>query len=98
MLDFYLLADDQSMLSYPKEGKHKLLGSLDDQIFERLKVKKIIPERFDYYSDFRWSIALIQQIRVNILNHPRSDSDVQSLLSLLDIANYHDSGLVAYAD
>ena len=98
MLHFYSLADDQSMPSYPKEGEHKLLGSLDDQIFERLKVKKIIPERFDYYSDFRWSIALIQQIRVNILNHPRSDSDVQSLLSLLHIANSHDSGLVAYAD
>jgi len=32
MLDFYLLADDQSMPSYPKEGEHKLLGSVDDQI------------------------------------------------------------------
>jgi len=98
MLDFYLLADDQSMPSYPKEGGNKLLGTVDAQIFERLKVKKIIPERFNYYSDFRWSKALIQEIRVNILKHPLSDSDVQSLLSLLDIANSHNSGLVAYTD
>ena len=98
MLDFYLLADNQNMPNYPEEGDRKLIGSIGDQIFERLKVKKIIPERFDYHSDFRWDTSLIQQIRVNIPKHIVSDNDVQALLLLLDIAKSYDSGLVAYAD
>lgn len=98
MLDFYLLADDQPMPDYPKEGEVKLIGSIDDRVFERLKVKKIIPERFDYYADFRWDSALTEQIKGNILKHANGDGDLQPLLEMLDIAQAHDSGLVAFAD
>ncbi len=98
MLDFYLLADNQNMPNYPEEGGHKLVGNIDAQIFDRLKLKKIIPERFDYHSDFRWDTSLIQQIRMNIQKHTVRDSDIQSLLLLLDTAKSYDSGLVAYAD
>jgi len=98
MLDFYLLADDQPMPDYPEDGGHKPVVSIGDQVFERLKAKKIIPERFDYYTDFRWDSALIEQIRSNMLVHTPGDSDVQPLLKMLDMARTHDSGLVAYAD
>lgn len=96
MLDFYLLADDQKIPNYPEATIGDTIGGLDYRTFERLKVKKIIPDQFDYYSDFRWDTALILQIRDNIQKQVLSDTDVQLLLKLLDKAK--DNGLVAYAD
>lgn len=98
MLDFYLLADDQKQLSFPEETGAKIVGHMNDQTFERLKVKKIIPERFNYYADFRWDRALIQQISNNIQKNGLNDTDIQSLLKLLDVAKEQDSGLMAFAD
>lgn len=66
MLDFYLLADVENVYGYPEEAGRVVIGSLDDETFERLKGKKIIPERFNYYSDFRWDMSLVLQIRNNI--------------------------------
>lgn len=98
MLDFYLLADDENAPGYPEAAGAKVIGSLDDQTFERLKIKEIIPERFDYHSDFRWYMSLVQQIRSNIQQQVPTDSDMQPLLQLLDEAIANGSGLAAYAD
>ncbi|TCC97225.1 hypothetical protein [Pedobacter hiemivivus] len=98
MLDFYLLDDDENAPGYPEETGINIIGSIDFETFERLKAKRIIPERFDYHSDFRWDKVLIQQIRNNIQEHMLNDSDVGPLLQLLDIAKAHGSGLMAFAD
>jgi transposase len=79
MLDFYLLADDQKALNFPEEAGAKMVGYIDDQTFERLKVKKVIPERFNYYSDFRWDRSLIQQIKENIPEKWLNDIDIKPL-------------------
>lgn len=98
MLDFYLLPDDQNIPDYPEEGEGQGIGGLDQVTFERLKFKKIIPERFDYYADFRWDRALVQQILENIQKQLGDDTDVKPLRRMLDAAKERDSGLVAYAD
>lgn len=98
MLDFYLLADDKNVLGYSEETGAKLVGHMDDQTFERLKVKNIIPERFDYYSDFRWDRSLIRQISENIPEKWLNDIDIKQLTQLLDLAKAHDSGLMAVVD
>jgi hypothetical protein len=98
MLDFYLLADEKNAPDYPEETGGNMIGQLDQQTFERLKLKKIIPERFDYHTDFRWNKDLIQQIRENIQKQAIPDSDVSPLLQMLNAAQAQDSGLIAYAD
>ena len=98
MLDFYLLPDDQNATDYPEEAEGKRIGYLDQLTFERLKFKKIIPERFDYHADFRWDRVLIRHIRENIQKQLEDDSDVKPLLRILDAAKAQDSGLFAYAD
>lgn len=99
MLDFYLLPDDQSAPSYPEETGLKFIGGLDDQTFERLKHKKIIADRFDYYADFRWDTTLVRQIREYISTKQMlADKDVRQLIELLDIADDAGSGIIAYAD
>ncbi|WP_132225931.1 hypothetical protein [Pedobacter sp. ok626] len=98
MLDFYLLDDDENAPGYPEEAGINIVGSIDFETFERLKAKKIIPERFDYHSDFRWDMSLVQQIRSNIQKQAPNDSGVGPLLQLLDIAKAHGSGLMAFAD
>lgn len=98
MLDFYLLNDQQHMPPYPEETGMQFIGSLDDRTFKSLKAKRIIPERFDYYSDFRWDTTLVCQIRENIQDHVPADTDVRSLSLLLDIAIENGSGLMAYGD
>lgn len=98
MLDFYLLADEKNAPDYPEETGSNMIGQLDQQTFERLKLKKIIPERFDYHTDFRWNKDLIQQIRENIQKQAIPDSDVSPLLQMLNAAQAQDSELIAYAD
>ncbi|MNK20320.1 hypothetical protein D3C87_385570 [compost metagenome] len=98
MLDFYLLADVENAPGYPEAARINNVGSIDFETFERLKAKRIIPERFDYHSDFRWDTVLIRQIWSNIQKQAPSDSDMQPLLQLLDEAIANGSGLAAYAD
>jgi hypothetical protein len=99
MLDFYLISDEETKPAYPEKIGLVLAGSLDNETFERLKRKQVIDGRFDYYTDFRWSRALTMQMRSKILQHQlQADSDVQKLLNLLNLADQHNSGLIAYAD
>lgn len=69
MLDFYLIDDLQAKPNYPDPKDLKFVGGLDNQTFKRLKDKKIIADRFDYYSDFRWDTTLIKQISKTIHHH-----------------------------
>ncbi|WP_419699677.1 hypothetical protein [Mucilaginibacter sp. NFX135] len=99
MLDFYLIDDHQAKPNHPEQKELKFIGKLDDQTFNRLKDKKIIADRFDYYSDFRWDAALINQMHENISQKQlQTDTDVKQLLSLLGIARENQSGLIAYGD
>lgn len=99
MLDFYTIKDDQANSSYPEEAGLEFAGDLDDITFDLLQNKGVIDQRFDYYSDFRWGTALIQQMQQYILQKQlQSDSDVKKLLLLLDAAEREQSGLAAYGD
>ena len=99
MLDFYIIEDDKPKPSNPGQSNLTYAGGLDDRTFYNLKRKGIIDDRFDYYSDFRWGTQLIAQIRKTIQNRKMErDSDVQSLLTLLDFAGRQKSGLIAYGD
>ena len=74
-------------------------GALDHKTFENLQKMKVLDERFDGYSDFRWGTAVIMQnlqkiIALNLLR----DKDVQKLLALLDLAAEHNCGLMVYGD
>lgn len=99
MLDFYLIADHQSYSSNPEKAGLVWAGGLESDVFNRLKRIKLIDERFVYDADFRWSRAIIVQLRTTI-NQRRieSSTDVQKLLRLLDLADQHNSGLLACAD
>jgi hypothetical protein len=98
MLDFYFLKDDVTKLD---NGPSVLdfAGNLDDKTFSNLQKKGIIDNRFDYYSDFRWSELLLKQIRERIdLKQMLTDTDVVKLLRLIDAALNQKSGLIAYGD
>jgi hypothetical protein len=99
MLDFYIIEDDKAKPS--TLGQHNLTyaGGLDDKTFDNLQRKGIIGDRFDYYSNFRWGTQLIEQMRQTIQKKKmEKDSDVQTLVTLLDIAGRQNSGLIAYGD
>jgi hypothetical protein len=99
MLDFYIIEDDKPKPSNPGQSNLTYAGGLDDRTFDNLQRKGIIDGRFDYYSDFRWGTELIEQIQKTVqTKRMEKDSDVQSLLVLLEIAGRQKSGLIAYAD
>lgn len=99
MLDFYLITGYQSHSNNPEKKGFVLAGHLESDVFERLKRIQLIDERFEYYTDFRWSRAMILQLRTTIERRRiESSSDVQKLLSLLNLADQHNSGLLACAD
>lgn len=97
MLDFYIIADDQ-----PRPANIEVLeyaGGLDSDVFKRLQNKGIIDQRFNYYSDFRWGTDIIVQIsRAVTIKKIESDTDVSQLLTLLNIAQARNSGLMAFGD
>jgi hypothetical protein len=99
MLDFYIINDDQAKPSSRKQEFLEFVGGLDEVVFENLQKRGIINDRFDYYSDFRLATPLIGQIRENILQKQlQDDHDVKKLLYIFDVAEKHQSGLIAYGD
>ena len=99
MLDFYLIYDDQATPEYPELGGLEQVGGLDEKCFKVLKDKKIIPGNIDYYTDFRWDTSLSKQIREHIQERGlKTDSCVKNLVVLLDRAEQHKCGLIAYCD
>lgn len=99
MLDFYIINDNQSSPAFPEQLGLEFVGGLNDIIFENLQNKEIIDTRFDYYSDFRLDVLQIRKIRQNIIQKKlQNDSDVKSLIYLLDFADNKQSGLIAFGD
>lgn len=99
MLDFYLIKDDEPQPNYPEQSGIQFAGSLDEKTFSNLKTKNVISDQFDYYSDFRWGTTIILQIRQRIMQKQVSDdSDVKKMIVLLEIAEKHGTGLMAFSD
>ncbi|MFH7017057.1 hypothetical protein [Flavobacterium sp. FlaQc-47] len=97
MLDFYLIHDEQITQESPSDLE--FIDNLDDKTFQNLKTKKIIPDNYDYFSDFRWNTTVIKQI-LNIASNQetQNDTDIQQLKQILSIADNRKSGLIAFAD
>jgi len=99
MLDFYLIADHQVCSDNPEGAGLTVAGHIGPDAFGRLKKIKVIDERFEYGTDFRWSREVIVQMRSTIMKRQlQSSTDVQKLMSLLNFAEQNNSGLIAYAD
>ena len=97
MLDFYLIKDDQPKPNYPEQSGLQFVGSLDEKTFSNLKKNNLIGNQFDYYSDFRWGTTIVLQMQQRIIQ-VSDDSDIKKLIVLLEIAEKHDAGLMAYSD
>lgn len=99
MLDFYCIKDNQSKPEYPEKAGLEFVGGLDQETVDRLKIKGVFDERFEYYSDVRLGTERIKQMRVNILEKQlQADIDVRKLIILFDLADLQQSGLIAYGD
>lgn len=98
MLDFYLIKDEQSKPNYPEHVGLEYVFGLDSRTFDNLVKKEIIDARFDYYSDFRWSKELVEQINSKVVKIKNSGSDIDKLNVILKKAMESKSGVIAYCD
>jgi hypothetical protein len=98
MLDFYLINDDQPKPSYPEQVDLIYIAGLDSKTFANLVKKGIIDSRFDYYSDFRWNMQLVEQLNSKALKANKSDLDIGGLKIILDKAMDSKNGLIAFGD
>ncbi len=94
MLDFYLIEDSHKMPKNPQNLN--FAGGLDFNIFERLQRKGVIPNHYDYYSDFRWDSNTIDQIIEKVKDN--TDQDQQILFEIIMKAHLQESDLIAYCD
>lgn len=99
MLDFYLIQDDQSTPDSPEELGLKYVGGIEFEPYKSIQRKGVLEERFQYYSDFRWSSQFISNLIVSINSkNYQSDTDVKLLMEILEDAKMENHGLVAYCD
>ena len=98
MLDFYLIKDRQTKPSYPEQANLEYVSGLNSKTFDNLKEKGVIDSRFDYYSDFRWNMKLVEQINMKVIKNGKSDSDFKKLSEILEKALKYKTGLIAYCD
>lgn len=97
MLDFYII-EDSEIKPKPDELKNfQYAGGLEIVIFERLIKKGIIDQRFDFYSDFRWSYEFVELISSKT-KYFDNDYDVNLMRSITDKAKKFKSGLSALSD
>tara|TARA_A100000171_G_scaffold37086_1_gene36006 strand:+ start:200 stop:460 length:261 start_codon:yes stop_codon:yes gene_type:complete len=81
------------------------VNGLEIDDFEDLKIRKLIPSRFDYCTDFRWSSRFTLDLYNLILeSYPKldkSNSEINSVnvfYHILQEAVKDNLGLVAYGD
>lgn len=98
MLNFYVVKDEQPNSNSLKKVTMELAGSLHEQAFEDLQQKKMIEERFDYYSDFRWSRGQVHQKFTQLKTQSTKEASVVTFLAILEKAVHQQSGLMAYSD
>lgn len=94
MLDFYLIESKQANPSSP--GNLEYVGGIDFFTFQQLVNKKIIDARFDYYSDFRWTKEVIEQMIQRGDN--KTDTDLKELNLVLAKAVLSENELFAFCD
>ena len=98
MLDFYLIKDNQSKPNSPEQADLIYLSGVDETSFNKLIEKGIIDARFDYYSDFRWSTKMIQQMHSKIMESNLIGNEIDVLKKILDRAILCNEGIIAYCD
>jgi len=98
MLDFYLISDSELTPKPDKLDELEYLGGLHEDVYGRLIKKGIIENRYDYYSDFRWTsndVKLIVERFKNISSH---DSDVRLLKKITEKAIKSSFGIITLCD
>ncbi|MEM6297782.1 MAG: hypothetical protein AAF740_03735 [Bacteroidota bacterium] len=99
MIDFYLISDEATKPKNLQGEALTYVGGLSHDVFYRLQNKGVVGGQYDYYSDFRWSTIVIQQL-INRTNEVKfkDDFDVGKLLKIINHAQKSNLGLIAYCD
>ncbi|MCI5054908.1 MAG: hypothetical protein MRY83_02300 [Flavobacteriales bacterium] len=96
MLDFYLIKRDSPNPRSPKNLE--FVGGLESHTFSHLKKLQIISDNFDYYSDFRWDIGLIESMLLKTEHLNSQNTDVKQIHEILTLAQKNQCALFAFCD
>lgn len=97
MMDFYLIKDSEPIPNFPDDDL-QFLGYLDLKTFNRLQKIGLISNRYDFYSDFRWSTDILKQVENQILNSSSDNSDIKKIKEIITNALEKNCGILAYCD
>ncbi|GGF07282.1 hypothetical protein [Hymenobacter cavernae] len=100
MLDFYLIADDQSEPNN-REFNLEYIGGIRADLFYRLQTEGVIESWFDYYSDFRWESEIVARIFLKLQQRPKSaalQKEEKEFSTVLQKAIDAKSGVLAFGD
>lgn len=98
MLDFYLIDTWVPKPNCPEKiGLEYVLG-LDHKALKSLIEMNIIDSRFNYHSDFRWSLELVKQVKLKAEKYGSYNKDIGKLKIALDRAIEAEMGLIAFCD
>ncbi|MEO1054835.1 MAG: hypothetical protein AAFX87_29650 [Bacteroidota bacterium] len=95
MLDFHLIKDNESIHS---DHTFKYVNGIEIKAFAELQRREHIEERFDYYSDFRWSTEQVKQKLEAMSRLPNLTEAELKLQAILETAQGQGCGLVAFCD
>jgi hypothetical protein len=106
MLDFYLIDDEQAKPSYPEQTNLEYAGGINLATFEELQRLRFIEDRFDFWTDYRWSNQQVKQKSdVLIKDYPdlpenryKPEKPEKTLWMILEKAVRTGQGLIAFAD
>ena len=105
MIDFYKIPDNTPKPDWPEKIGLVKIDGLEIDDFEDLKSRKLVPTRFDYWTDFRWDSKSTLDIYNLVLRlYPKLN---KSNISIKSVNIFHNilleavkdsSGLIAYSD
>lgn len=105
MLDFYGIPDDTPKPHWPEKIGLERIDGLEMDDFEDLITKKLIPDRFDFWTDFRWSKSVVLEMYTAMLKaYPELRENklkiksVNTLFYIVNSAVKNNVGLIAYCD
>lgn len=105
MLDFYTIPDEMDKPGWPAKNELIRIDGLSLKDFDDLIKKKLIADRFDFWTDFRWSKSMVTAMyNVLLQKYPALRENklkikaVNKLFTILDTAVKENVGLIAYCD
>lgn len=98
MMDLYLISDSIDNPKSPEKDTVKYIDGVKDIEFDELKRFKLIEDKLDFYTDFRWKYSEVELKIKSAKANLSQSATLSKFLSILEQAAINKQGIIGFCD